>query len=217
MMRHDVVELAGDASPFLHHRPRPNILRHRLLARPEGFHCHPPFAHRLADDEGGEEDHERRRARKTGLVAVVRRPRVDDEREKQRNREQESASDHQVRDQKEQDADAGDGQRRAGRGQDRRGREDADQRGGEGPSPRRNQREDGHDVQDDRRVRRTLFRRGWGATRLERRGRHKDGGDPSLSGATREQPLHRAEQPPNVAGVHHPIVVALSAAAPRTG
>jgi len=95
-MRHDVMQLSCDAGALFHHRACVDAFRHGFLGRVEGCDRQPPFAHRLADDEGGAEEKQRSRARKAGIVTIESRRRENEERDEQRDSEEETAADHEL-------------------------------------------------------------------------------------------------------------------------
>ncbi len=113
VVRHDVVQFAGDAGPFLHHRAGGDALRHRFLGRVERGYCDAALANGFADDECGDDEEERNDAAEGGCAAVERLGRVEHERREQRGGEGQAAACDQLCEHDEEDAEDHDGQKRA--------------------------------------------------------------------------------------------------------
>src|SRR5579864_3230864 len=106
MMRHDVVELAGDAGALFHDNTCTNAFT-------ESCDREPAPAYRFADGERGEEKKQWGRAPERGMSLVKPSTGEGHERKEQRRGHEQAAANDQMGDQEERDAEARDPERGA--------------------------------------------------------------------------------------------------------
>jgi hypothetical protein len=124
-----------------------------LPGRVERGDGQPTLTHRLADDESGHEEKQRKSTREAGLATIEPRRCKNDERNEQRASKEETAADHELGEQEEHDAEARYRQLSAMRGNDRDGNQSGCHCSGKRPSSRDDQRPDRKHVQSDYRAR----------------------------------------------------------------